>query len=245
MSSGKNKGALIIRADAGFGVGAGHIMRCVSIADAAKALGFEVIYAVSDQESLNVVKAVGKKGFVIGGSKQRYDDRDARTLASFVRAVRPRAVLVDSYAVTERFFEFFRSQIKDVRLAYMDDLFSFAEGFATVPKRFSVDVLVNYGFGFSLGEYEEVYEGLGTRLLVGPGFAPVRPRFKALPRHSACPVRRILVTTGSTNPDSILERVAEAWAVSVPEAVIDLVVGSSAGVRLPLILMNVRLQGMQ
>lgn len=236
MSFDKNKGSLIIRADAGFGVGAGHIMRCASIADAAEALGFEVIYAVSDRDSLNVVKAAGKKGIIIGGSKRRYDESDAKTLAAFVKAVKPRAMLVDSYAVTEGFFEFFRAQAEGVRLAYIDDLFSFAEGFAAVPKRFPVDVLVNYGFGFSLSEYEKVYERSGARLLVGPSFVPVRPRFKALPRHDSCPVRRILVTTGSTNPDAILERMAEACAVAVPEAVIDLVIGSSAEVRLPSIL---------
>ncbi|MCI8469275.1 MAG: hypothetical protein HFJ75_07310 [Eggerthellaceae bacterium] len=194
--------------------------------------GGQAVFAVSDEESLRIVEHVGCEGIVLGGSKMDLGACDADLLAAEVGLRGASAVLVDTYAAGEDFFRRLRHRV-DSLLAYIDDLFLFSKGFLPAPLAFPVDVVVNYGFGFSDDDYRTPYAASGARILAGPGFAPVSGRF-GLPRERcAGDDVRILVTSGSTNPDGVLERMAQACVMGAPGAVIDLVVGQSASVTLP------------
>jgi UDP-2,4-diacetamido-2,4,6-trideoxy-beta-L-altropyranose hydrolase len=73
-----------------------------------------------------------------------------------------------------------------------------------------------------------------ARLLLGPGFAPVRPAFAALRdealarRAAKGPVRRILVSLGLTDVGGITGKVAALLAPLAGEARLDLVLGGGA-----------------
>jgi len=77
-----------------------------------------------------------------------------------------------------------------------------------------------------------------ARLLLGPGFAPVRPDFAAL-REAALarrsgPVRRVLVSLGLTDLDAVTARVVARLSPLVGEAALDIVLGSAAPSLAPL-----------
>lgn len=81
----------------------------------------------------------------------------------------------------------------------------------------------------------EDYTGLvpaGAQLLLGPGYAPIRPEFAAL-RDTALawrgePVQRILVAMGLTDVDGITSRVVEILRPRIGEIAMDIVLGASA-----------------
>jgi len=83
----------------------------------------------------------------------------------------------------------------------------------------------------------EDYAGLlppGTRLLLGPSYAPVRPAFAGL-RETALarragrpPVRRILVSLGLTDVGGITARVVGLLRPLIRDATLDVVVGGAA-----------------
>jgi UDP-2,4-diacetamido-2,4,6-trideoxy-beta-L-altropyranose hydrolase len=81
----------------------------------------------------------------------------------------------------------------------------------------------------------EDYDGLvpdGARLLLGPGYAPVRPEFAALREPALAwrgePVQRILVAMGLTDLGGVTARVVERLRLRVGEIALDLVVGAAA-----------------
>ena len=218
---------IVIRADGGGSLGSGHIMRCSAVAREVLALGGEVLFAVSDEVSAKFVGSVGFQVEVLAGDRWALGDRDGAALGAFAAAKGARSVLVDSYAVSNRFFEGYRQSSRGIPVGYVDDLYSFADGMLAEPSRLDVDMVLNYMFGFSGGDYRRAYPR-GVDLLIGSSFAPVCREFAAAAHDVRSGVGRILVTTGSTNPNGSLERLVLACRSGAPGVAVDIVVGVSA-----------------
>lgn len=218
---------IVVRVDGGGSLGMGHVARCSAVAREAAALGEEVLFVVSDAVSQDAANASGFSSKVIGGDRGALGARDGEELGRFARSLGSTFVLVDSYAVSEAFFDAYRGAAGGVSVGYIDDLYCFAEGRFEVPRRLDVDLVVNYMFGVAETDYRRVYSG-NTELLVGPSFAPIGSRFRNSARATSSRVGRILVTTGSTNPGCALERFTCACREAMPEAALDVVVGEAA-----------------
>lgn len=222
------KRLVVMRADGDGSLGVGHIMRCAAIAREVLALGGEILFAVSDEASAELAGSVGFRTEVLAGDRWSLGDGDGSALGALATAWGARSVLVDSYAVSDRFFEGYRRSSKGLPIGYVDDLYSFADGILSRPRGLDVDMVLNYMFGFGESDYDSAYSR-AVDLLVGPAFAPVRSEFRAAAHTFGPEVKRILVTTGSTNPNSSLERLVLACRKGAPGAVIDVVVGAAAG----------------
>jgi UDP-2,4-diacetamido-2,4,6-trideoxy-beta-L-altropyranose hydrolase len=176
------------RVDANATVGSGHLMRCLSVADALRRLGCDSCFVLSDAGSADIVAARGY-GFHVLGS--RYDELDSETdrLHSLLSAEAATSLLVDSYFATETYMA---SLKRSVRLLYLDDLAAI---------RCPVDVLVNYNsYADGLG-YERTYAGTETELLLGCAYAPLREEFRDLPeRPASSSVRQVYLSTGGSDP---------------------------------------------
>ena len=213
-----------IRADGGPGIGAGHLMRCLSVARAAEALGARARFIVSGPESAALVAPSGVEVAQVGGDPFALGRDDAERVLEL--AGPGDAVLVDSYGVSEGFFGALAG--RGITVVCIDDRYLFSEGPVARPRRWGVDVLVDYGFGAGACGYGEAYAGGATRLLLGPAYAPVRRGFRgARARRDAAAARRVLVTCGSTNPGRALERMAEG-CLAACEMPLDVVVGALA-----------------
>ena len=217
---------LLIRADGNGEIGSGHIMRCSAIAAEAGSDGIEAVFAVSDDASRMLVEDQGFRSEVVGGDYRSLGVQDADALSNLAKRLCVDAILVDSYAITETFFK--RLADFDIACAYVDDAYTFAGGFRSVPKCYELCAVINYSFGFSEDDYKSAYADKPTSLCIGPQFAPVRQAFRDIPYQVNSEVKRVLVTSGMTNPLNALERMAVGCRKALPEADITVIVGMMA-----------------
>ncbi|MEG0375471.1 MAG: UDP-2,4-diacetamido-2,4,6-trideoxy-beta-L-altropyranose hydrolase [Raoultibacter sp.] len=217
---------LVIRADANVDIGSGHMMRCLTIAKEARSSGIDVIFAVSSEVSVDLPADAGYEIAILSSPIRKWDAAEGKTLARYCQENRVDFLLVDSYAVTNQFFSGLRSIASLITVAYIDDMYTFEHGRLGNPIRRDVDVLVNYGFAEYGEQYRNVYSETNVRLCLGLAYAPVRKEFSTDVFAVKENIERVLITTGSTNPNDVLETIAEAVDNTLPEAKIDIVVGA-------------------
>lgn len=190
---------ILFRADGNPQIGSGHVMRCLSIADAAKDQGLECRFAVADGSFSQTIR---DRGFVfeVLGTDYRQMDAERDALARLLRRDGPAAVVVDSYFVTPEYLAWL-GRFADV--TYIDDLAAFA-----CP----VKNLINYNIYGPELDYEGLYKAAGVpapRLLLGPRYAPLRKQFQNIPPRAAPrAVEDILVSTGGADPEHMALRIA-------------------------------------
>lgn len=223
VSSGE---VVYFRVDGDFSIGAGHIVRCVSIAQEVEAQGGKAVFVSTNEESAEILQKYNFEPLLVGGDPRHLGKFDARKLVSVMNE--GATVLVDSYGVTDEFFD--TCADLGMKVAYIDDMYTFETGSLSDPARRNVRVLINYSFGFSREDYEKAYKGTSTKLLIGPKYAPVRKVFreKAGQYQVRDKVENVLITTGSTNPNKSLEKMAQGCRDALSDAHISVVVGTNA-----------------
>ncbi len=179
---------VVIRADANSKIGMGHVMRCLSVADALVKRGEEVLFVTADDTP---VPLLTKKGIPYRVLQTDYADMEAElpelwevlrelqeealSRMSSQRAESPEealpqrntAILVDSYYVTEKYLAALKKRITTI---YMDDIYAFS---------YPVDMLINYNiYGEEMG-YEKDTAFADTKLLLGTEYVPLREEFSA------------------------------------------------------------------
>lgn len=188
---------LVFRSDGNQNIGSGHIMRCISIADAAVRRGQECLFLTAGDEFGSTIASHGHKNIVLN-TEYNHMEQGLSRLFSILTEVEHRdsleAVVVDSYQVTWQYLNQLREfcREKGARLVYLDDVLSFA---------YPCDLLVNYNIYGPDCDYASLYRG--TKLpvmLLGTRYAPLRAEFQNLP---ARVVREdgkvILVSTGGAD----------------------------------------------
>ena len=185
----------LFRADGNSSVGAGHVMRCLSIADAARDRGIECAFVTAGDEFDGIITARGYRDIALGTD---YKDMDSELLrmARIVEDEHPAAVFVDSYFVTTEYLNALKRMVNHVsdasmaisdevsvdtdhempaehsgggKLIYIDDVLSFP---------YPCDILLNYNIYADEGEYRNLYKGtVLPELLLGTTYAPLRKEF--------------------------------------------------------------------
>lgn len=179
---------LYIRVDANEIIATGHVMRCLSIAQAAKRMGEETTFIVADKTGEALIK---KNGFPVICLHSKWDDLidEKEQLADVIHQLHIDLLLIDSYYVTEDYLAMLN---KLTQTAYIDDLNRFA---------YPVDILINYNFYAENLKYKERYRKLNisTEFLLGPKYAPLREEFIVEKKNiTECPTK-ILITSGGTD----------------------------------------------
>lgn len=170
---------VVIRADANSKIGMGHVMRCLSVADALLKRGEEVLFVTADDTP---VPLLTKKGIPYRVLHTDYADMEAElpklwnALSELPQgpgvpeAALPQkntSILVDSYYVTEKYLAALKKRITTI---YMDDIYAFS---------YPVDMLINYNiYGEEMG-YEKDAAFADTKLLLGANYVPLREEFSA------------------------------------------------------------------
>lgn len=177
-----------IRADGNEKIGMGHIMRCLTIAEALRRQGAEVLFLTADEKP---VKLIEERGFAAKILFTYYDEMEVelpQLLSIFMgdtgsaQQEKPK-ILVDSYFVTEFYL---KNLGLSAKVILMDD-----EKRAVYP----CDGLVNYNiYGKTLG-YEKEYSSK-TKLFLGCGYMPLREQFGGKSYEVRDRVEHILLTTG-------------------------------------------------
>jgi len=181
---------ILFRADGNNQIGSGHIMRCLSIADAFLRNNEESIFVLADD---TMKKFVEKRGFntVVLGTQYTNMEDELPLIREHISSIEPRIVVVDSYYATDTYFKALKAYAK---LAYIDDY---------EYKPYSVEYLINYNIYGEAFEYTGIYSKAGVAcpdLITGLRYAALRDQFRNVPRHvTSEKVSKVLFSTGGTD----------------------------------------------
>ncbi len=185
---------IVFRADGNANIGMGHVMRCLSIADAAVEQRTDCLFVTADESVSGAIRERGFRCEVLGSDHTKME-AELPLLEPLLVRERPACVLVDSYFVTPVYLNRVRMLAKT---AYLDDVAAFA---------YPVDLLVNYNIYGDETDYEALYREAGQPLpilLTGTEYAPLRGEFRGLPsRVTRSKATDVLVSTGGSDPRHI------------------------------------------
>lgn len=180
---------ILFRADGSPQVGSGHIMRCLSLADAFRDMGQTVIFVTADECFQAVIQSRGYEGIVL---QTRYDDMQGElpVLIPLLRKLRPCCVLLDSYFVTS---DYMLAIKQEVQLVYIDDQNAFD---------YPADLVVNYMLYADKFAYPQ-----NKRYLLGPKYALLRKEFRNVPwRQAKGRAADVLLSTGGADSEHMALR---------------------------------------
>lgn len=205
----------VFRLDASPQVGAGHAMRCLALAEALAADGWETAFATAPGAVATVPALAGQEVLEI--------DTPPDGEPGVLEARWPggcRLLVVDHYGRGAGFERACRPWCETV-LA-IDDL---------ADRRHDCDLLLDQTAGRVAADYQGLVPG-GCRLLLGAAYALLRPAFarmrgQTLPRDPGGPVKHLVVSLGATDPYGVTARVLDGIAESDLELDVDVAVGSS------------------
>ena len=189
---------ILIRADGNEHIGAGHIMRCLSIGKEAKILGVDVSFVTADKSFLSILQYNGFKVYVLDTDYKAMETELDVFLPILIQE-KPDAVILDSYYVTPYYME----SVKNItKLVYIDDVLAFP---------YPVDILINYNVYASKTKYLKLYSDKKIpKMLLGCKYIPLRDEFqkgKAIKIEST--VKSILFSAGGSDPERIALRFTE------------------------------------
>ncbi len=186
---------LYIRVDGNAEIGTGHVMRCLSIARAAKNAGLDCVFITSDWHMKAVLH---ESGFQIICLESVWNDLNAEItqIKSLIKKQNVKRILLDSYFATP---EYMLSLCETAKVTYIDDLDAF---------RYPCHMLINYSCYADKFNYPARYPG--TVLLLGCRYVPLREEFQNLPsKEIKNKVRSVLVTTGGSDPYNVAARLVK------------------------------------
>lgn len=236
---------IAFRADASIQIGTGHVMRCLTLADALRARGHECIFICRDHTG-NLAELIARRGFElhlmnhegpIGQSPGSTADfalgyeswlgtswqRDAEQTIDSLKGKRMDLMIVDHYALDALWEEEIAGVANEVMV--VDDL-------ANRPH--VADILLDQNLGRSKGDYDHLVTA-NCKRLIGPEYALLRPEFhrfrtKSLERRCEPELLRILVSMGGTDtPNATAAVLASLESSSLPSQLrLDVVMGATA-----------------
>ena len=189
---------ILFRADANSSIGMGHIMRCLSIADAISSITSEPTI-VSGKNSIKfvladdgVAKLIKDRGYepIVLHTDYKAMDSEIPVWEELADSIDADLIIVDSYFVTDHYLSWLKENIGF--LAYIDDVLSFP---------YPADILVNYNAYANLRDYQELYQGRkAPEFLLGVEYAPLRSMFQNIPpREQREEVKDVLLSTGGSD----------------------------------------------
>ena len=188
---------VLIRCDAGPGIGAGHMMRCMTLAGALARRGF----------SPTVLALPGSREAVAGMVHSHVELVEAAAAddAATLRGLAPAGctlAIVDSYRLDAHYLEALEGWAE--RRFVLQD---------RPAQRLTAEIVLDPTFGRRPGDYA-ASTASSTLLLTGPDYALVRPAFaktrgQVLARRTISPVKRLLVALGGGDAGRTLDVVLD------------------------------------
>jgi UDP-2,4-diacetamido-2,4,6-trideoxy-beta-L-altropyranose hydrolase len=198
---------IFIRADASLRMGAGHVMRCLTLAGALRKKGLQCRFICRPQTG-DLIGLIRQRGYLVHAlapmsKSSQHEDLDSEQTLEILRLFQRGWVVVDHYDLGERWERQIRSRCRG--LFVIDDL---------ADRMHDCDVLMDQ----NLGRLERDYLALvpaGCRLLIGPRYALLRPEFAAnravsLQRRTSGQLGHVLISLGGADADNVTSSVIAA-----------------------------------
>ena len=200
-------------ANAGPLIGGGHVMRCLTLAQALATRG--AVCAFANTEDVGTLLDV----FAPDMPREAASGLDSNALVDTVTAAKFDAIVFDHYGL---------GRGEHLSLAdgkpclVIDDLADRALG---------GDLVLDSGPARNLLDYTLLMDGK-ARLLLGPDYAPVRAEFADLRQDALArrdqPVRRLMITMGLSDPAGITERIVDLLRPRLSDVALDVVIGGQS-----------------
>ena len=233
---------VVFRADASVQIGTGHVMRCLTLADELARQGHACQFVCREHKG-HLGELITSKGYgltllpsrsdneqVTQGSTDNYAlwlgaswQEDAHQTLNALTQWKPDWLVVDHYALDARWECLVASEVGEIMV--IDDL-------ANRPHECALLLDQN------LGRASSDYDGLmpeDCQLLIGPGYALLRPEFaklreQSLKRRQRPELRRILISLGGVDRTNVTGQVLDALAESAlpHDTQLDIVMGATA-----------------
>lgn len=185
---------LYIRTDMNEKIATGHVMRCLSIADAVMERGEDTTFILADGQACSLLE---KRGYPYIVLHTKWDDMESELpkLEMLAEERNISRILIDSYQVTENYLKRVTAVTKTV---YLDDLGKF-----TYP----VDAVVCYAAYWEKFHYGDRYKGTAAKRFLGPEYTPLGKAFSNCKKKEIKPqAENLLLLSGGTDHYDILEK---------------------------------------
>jgi len=208
------------RADASLQIGTGHVMRCLTLADALRELGAECRFICREHPG-NLIEVIRSKGYVVHGlpslatrdvgasspahaawlGSSQLDDAAASVACLIDWSVD--WLIVDHYALDARWEELLQLHCR--QLMVIDDL---------ADRMHRCDLLLDQTLGRITADYSTLVPA-HCELLCGARFAMLRPEFASLrdyslQRRAHAPLQHLLISMGGVDKDNATGRALDA-----------------------------------
>jgi len=194
-------GALLIRADANRRIGAGHVMRCLALAQAWQSFGGDAIFAVHHCPT-SLKNRIHQNGLeVLEINADSATQQDAILLCKAAQQLHIDWIVTDG----EHFGTAYQTLLKraGVKILSITDNGS--------PRQQVADVVLNQNMGATRALYPHC--GPHTRFLLGTRFTLLRREFAAWrnwTRVTAKDPHNVLITMGGGDPENLTQQVTHA-----------------------------------
>ena len=235
---------IVFRCDASLQIGTGHVMRCLTLADALTEQGAECHFICREHTGhlLEVIAQHGHKVYSLpvesGSQLQEQQDgselahadwlgttqkKDAELCNDFLEALQPDWLIVDHYALDIDWEKRLRPYCK--KLMVIDDL---------ADRYHDCDILLDQTFGRNISDYIQ-WVPKDCQLLCGARYALLRPEFAewrdfSLKRREKGQLENVLINLGGVDKDNITTKVLKGMRDSdLPDCCkITVIMGSTA-----------------
>lgn len=191
---------VLIRADGNLKIGTGHIMRCLSLADAFQEKGVRSTFIIAEPYMQSLIQKRGYECLLLNSAYDHMEN-ELPAFLPILEENQPACVVLDSYFATP---DYMRAIQVKAPLIYIDDLNLFD---------YPADVVVNYNlYG------EDIAYPPGKTYFLGPQYAPLRKQFQGLALRAVKEqVHQFLFSTGGTDPYHVALRSVEYLCEHPPD----------------------------
>jgi UDP-2,4-diacetamido-2,4,6-trideoxy-beta-L-altropyranose hydrolase len=232
---------IAFRVDASLAIGAGHVMRCLTLADALRERGAYCLFICRPHVGnlLELIQQRQHHVFILPelniGELHNADDStygawlgadwtiDAQDTYQVLEKDYFDWLVVDHYALDQRWEQFLRT--KCGRIMVIDDL---------ANRLHDCDLLLDQNLGRNADDYNSLLSST-SNLIIGPKYALLRPEFSqlrvsSLARRAVPKIQQLLISMGGVDKDNLTCQVLAALKISgMPSNIrVIVVMGSNA-----------------
>lgn len=180
---------ILFRCDSNQKVAMGHVMRCLSVADALRDKGVDVVFVCASNDPMPLML---ERGYYVHVLDTAYNNMDSEfpLLDKIIEIEKPDRIVVDTYYTTDSYLDKLREYCP---VGILDD-------FGNKP--FHVDFLINYNIFADRSLYATLYRYAGLKLpllILSPAYAPLRKEFQNVPEVSGVSGLNYLLTVGGSD----------------------------------------------
>lgn len=177
-------------------IATGHIMRCLSIADALTVAGEAVTFILADEQAVSLLKKRGYDAIVLH-TQWNHMDEELSVLSQVIRNEHIDKLLIDSYQVTQRYLA---ELSKLVTTVYIDDLNLF---------EYPVDAVICYANYWKKFQYK--IKDSKTTFFLGMKYVPLKQAFwNCEAKIISEKVDNLLMLTGGSDPFNVTEQILDS-----------------------------------